>query len=104
MTEPPSPLRMLLSRHTRRREFITLIGGVAAWPLAARAQQPDRVRRIGVLMHVSESDADGQARLTTFVKRLKELGWAEGRNLHLDIRWGADDPDRYPRQAAELVA
>jgi putative tryptophan/tyrosine transport system substrate-binding protein len=93
-----------MSDRMRRREFITLIGSVAAWPLAARAQQPDRVRRIGVLMHVSESDADGQARLTTFVKRLKELGWAEGRNLHLDIRWGADDPDRYPRQAAELVA
>jgi putative ABC transport system substrate-binding protein len=88
----------------KRREFITLIGGAAAWPLTARAQQPDRMRRIGVLMHVSESDPDGQARLTAFVESLKELGWAEGRNLHLEVRWGTNDPNRYPRQAAELVA
>jgi len=88
-----------------RRSFISLLGGVAAaWPLAARAQQPDRIRRIGVLMHVTESDPDGQARLTSFVESLKELGWAEGSNLRLDVRWGPNDPDRYPRQAAELVA
>ena len=62
------------------------------------------MRRIGVLMHVSESDPDGQARLTAFVESLKELGWAEGRNLHLEVRWGTNDPNRYPRQAAELVA
>ena len=88
----------------RRREFLALAGGTAAWPLAAHAQQPDRVRRIGVLMHVTEKDLDGQARLAAFVARLKELGWAEGRNLRLDIRWGPDDPVRYPRQAAELAA
>jgi putative ABC transport system substrate-binding protein len=88
----------------RRREFIAALGGAAAWPLAARAQQTDRVRRIGVLMHVTENDPDGQARLTAFVERLKELGWSEGRNLRFDIRWGPNDPDRYPRQAAELVA
>jgi putative tryptophan/tyrosine transport system substrate-binding protein len=88
----------------RRRTFISLLGSAAAWPLAARAQQAERVRRIGVLMHVTENDPDGQARLAVFVERLKELGWAEGRNLRFDIRWGADDPDRYPRQAAELVA
>jgi putative tryptophan/tyrosine transport system substrate-binding protein len=89
----------------RRREFITLLGGAAAaWPLVARAQSGERMRRIGVLMHVTENDPDGQARLTAFVKRLQELGWAEGRNLRLDIRWGPDDPNRYPRQAAELVA
>jgi putative tryptophan/tyrosine transport system substrate-binding protein len=89
----------------KRRSFITLFGGAAAaWPLTARAQQGERVRRIGVLMHVTENDPDGQARLAMFVERLKELGWAEGRNLRFDIRWGADDPDRYPRQAAELVA
>jgi putative ABC transport system substrate-binding protein len=89
----------------RRREFITLLGGAAAaWPMAASAQQPDRMPRIGVLMHVSESDPDGQARLTAFVESLKELGWVEGRNLRLEVRWGPNDPNRYPRQAAELVA
>jgi putative tryptophan/tyrosine transport system substrate-binding protein len=88
----------------KRRAFIAALGGTAAWPLVARAQQTDRVRRIGVLMHVTENDPDGQARLTAFVERLKELGWSEGRNLRFDIRWGPNDPDRYPRQAAELVA
>ena len=88
----------------RRREFIAALGGAATWPIIASAQQTDRVRRIGVLMHVTENDPDGQARLTAFVERLKELGWVEGRNLRFDIRWGPDDPDRYPRQAAELVA
>ena len=89
----------------RRRDFIKMIGvSTAAWATGASAQQAERVRRIGVLMHVTEKDPDGQARLAAFVGRLKELGWAEGRNLHLDIRWGPDDPSRYPRQAAELVA
>lgn len=89
----------------RRRDFIKAIAGsAAAWPLAADAQQPDRVRRVGLLMHVAENVSDEQARLTPFVQGMKELGWVEGRNLHLDIRWGADDPDRYRRQAAELVA
>jgi putative ABC transport system substrate-binding protein len=73
-------------------------------PLSAIAQQTDRVRRVGVLMHVTERDADGQARLRAFVDGLKELGWIEGRSLRLDVRWGPDDPNRYPRQAAELVA
>ena len=88
----------------KRREFIAALGGAAAWPIIASAQQIDRVRRIGVLMHVTENDPDGQARLTAFVERLKELGWSEGRNLRFDIRWGPNDPDRYPRQAAELAA
>jgi ABC-type uncharacterized transport system substrate-binding protein len=87
----------------RRREFITLLGGTAAWPLAARGQQADRMRRAGVLMHVAENDTEGQARLSTFVEGLKELGWIEGRNLRLEVRWGPDDPGRYARQAAELV-
>jgi putative ABC transport system substrate-binding protein len=87
-----------------RRAFMTGLGSAAAWPLLVRAQQSARARRIGVLMHVTEHDADGQARLNAFVERLKELGWIEGRNLRLDIRWGPDDPSRYPRQAAELVA
>ena len=62
------------------------------------------MRRIGVLMHVGQNDLDGKARLAGFVEGLKELGWVEGRNLRFDVRWGPDDPDRYARQAAELVA
>ena len=89
----------------RRRDFIKVFASsAAAWVTVARAQQAERVRRIGVLMHVTEKDQDGQARLAAFVERLKELGWAEGRNLRFDIRWGPDDPNRYPRQAAELAA
>ena len=88
----------------RRRAFIVGLGGTAAWPRLIRAQQSDRVRRVGVLMHVTEHEPDGQARISAFVAGLRELGWVEGRNLRLDIRWGPDDPDRYPRQAAELVS
>jgi putative tryptophan/tyrosine transport system substrate-binding protein len=73
----------------RRREFITLVGGAAvAWSLAARAQQPERMRRIGVLLNLHENDPRGKAAVTAFVQRLKELGWTEGRNVHLDIRLG----------------
>jgi putative ABC transport system substrate-binding protein len=86
----------------RRREFIGLVGGAAAaWPLAARAQQAERIRHVGVLMHVTENNPDGQARLAALTESLKGRGWVEGRNLRIDIRWGPDDPDR---QAAELVA
>jgi putative tryptophan/tyrosine transport system substrate-binding protein len=89
----------------RRREFITLVGGAAAaWPLAARAQQGERMRRIGVLMNLAADDAEGQARLATFRQGLQQLGWIEGRNAHLDIRWGAGDAERFRRYAAELVA
>jgi len=89
----------------RRRDFITaLVGSAAACVTGARAQQTERMRRIGVLMHVTEKDSDGQARLAAFLGKLKELGWIEGRNLRVDIRWGPNDPNRYPRQAAELVA
>jgi len=89
----------------KRREFITLLGGAAAsWPLAARAQQREGVRRIGVLMNLSPDDAEGQARLAAFLQGLQEAGWAVGRNVRIDLRWGASDPDRFRRQAAELVA
>ena len=88
----------------RRREFIALVGGAAAWPLAARAQQGERMRRIGVLMNLAADDAEGQARLATFRQGLQQLGWIEGRNAHLDIRWGAGDAERFRRYAAELVA
>ena len=104
MTEPPSPLRMLLSRHTKRREFITLLGGVAAWPLAARAQQPEQMRRIGVLTNLVADDPEAQARVGAFLQGLQELGWAVGRNMRIEYRWGAGDADRTRGYAAELVA
>jgi putative ABC transport system substrate-binding protein len=89
----------------QRREFITLLGSATvAWPLAVRAQQPERMRRIGVLMSVAADDPEGQARLTAFLQGLQQLGWADGRNVRIDIRWGAGDADRYRRYAAELVA
>jgi putative ABC transport system substrate-binding protein len=87
----------------KRREFITMLGGTAAaWPLAARAQQAERMRRIGVLMHLAATDGEGQARFTAFQQRLQQLGWADGRNARIDTRWGANDADRR-RYAAELV-
>src|SRR5438094_2500424 len=87
----------------KRREFITLLGGAAvAWPLAARAQQADRVRRIGVLMYLAADDAEGQARLAAFAQALGQLGWSDGRNLRIDTRWAnADDIGKH---AAELAA
>jgi putative tryptophan/tyrosine transport system substrate-binding protein len=90
----------------RRRHFITLLGGaVVAWPLAARAQQrPERMRRIGVLMLAGESAQQGQARLGAFVQRLTELGWTDGHNAHLDVRWGAGAAENYRRYASDLVA
>ena len=88
----------------RRREFITLIGGAAAWPLAARAQQPERVRRIGVLSSLAADDAEAQARLAAFVRSLRELGLTEGRDVRIDVRWGAGNPDDARKYAAELLA
>jgi ABC-type uncharacterized transport system substrate-binding protein len=89
----------------RRREFITLLGGAAAtWPLAARAQQTDRVRRIGVLMPNAETDPAGQTRLAAFVQGLQEQGWTVGRNVRIDVRWAAGKPELFRRYAAELVA
>jgi putative ABC transport system substrate-binding protein len=88
----------------RRREFITLLGGVAAgWPLAARAQQPDRMRRIGVLMNAPESDPSYRSYAAAFAQTLQRLGWHEGKNLHLDLRWSAGDPERIGAYAAELA-
>jgi putative ABC transport system substrate-binding protein len=88
----------------RRRDFITLLGGAAAWPFAARAQQDERVRRIGVLMNLAESDPEGQARLAALRDGLAKLGWTEGRNIQSEYRWAAGDPNRARTQAAELVA
>src|SRR5512139_2936013 len=87
----------------RRREFISLIGSVAAWPLAARAQQPERMRRIGILMLFAEEDPAGKIRIAAFIEGLQQLGWTVGRNIEIDIRWGATDAVLSRRQAAELV-
>jgi putative tryptophan/tyrosine transport system substrate-binding protein len=89
----------------RRREFITLLGGAAAaWPVAARAQPPGRMRRIGVLMNVAADDPEGQARLSALLQGLQELGWADGRNVRIDTHWAAGDVEAIRRHAAELVA
>jgi putative tryptophan/tyrosine transport system substrate-binding protein len=89
----------------RRREFIAFVGStVIAWPLTARAQQHDRMRRISVLMALASDDPAGQARFVAFVQALQELGWTDGRNVQIDTRWAAGDAERFRRYAAELVA
>jgi putative ABC transport system substrate-binding protein len=88
----------------RRREFITLLGSAAAWPLAARAQQAERMRLIGVLMAYAEGDPRGLEYITAFAQGLAEHGWIVGRNVRIEYRWGAGDLDRFRRYAAELVA
>jgi len=89
----------------RRRDFITLLGGAAtAWPLAARAQQSGRVRRVGVLMGLTQSDPEGQSRIAAFRKTLQGLGWTEGRDLRTDYYWAAGDIDRTHALAKELVS
>jgi putative tryptophan/tyrosine transport system substrate-binding protein len=88
----------------RRREFITLLGGAAAWPFAARAQQRERMRRIGVLTTLAADDAEAMARLAAFLQALQQLGWTDNRNVHIDYRWGAGEPERIRRNAAEMAA
>jgi putative ABC transport system substrate-binding protein len=88
----------------KRREFITLLGGAAAWPLAARAQQPERMRRIGVFNAQAASDPDAQANMTAFLQGMQQLGWTEGRNVRIDHRWAGGDPANIRKYAAELVA
>ncbi|MBR1237553.1 ABC transporter substrate-binding protein [Bradyrhizobium sp. AUGA SZCCT0182] len=88
----------------QRREFITLLGGTLALPLTARAQQPQRMRRIGVLMAYAESDREGQAWVAAFGEELQKLGWTEGRNIRIDTRWAAADVEAMQRFAKELVA
>src|SRR6516165_3108336 len=86
----------------RQREFVTLLGGAAAWPLAARAQQGDRVRRIGVLMGGDENDPEQKRRLSAFTQALAGFGWTDGRNVRMDLRWGGD-ANRIRAHARELV-
>jgi putative ABC transport system substrate-binding protein len=90
--------------HIQRRELMVALGGAAAWPLAARAQQSERMRRIGVLMNTVADDAEGQARLAAFHQGLQQLGWTVGHNVRIEYRWGGDDADRGRRGAAEVVA
>jgi putative ABC transport system substrate-binding protein len=88
-----------------RREFITLLGGATvAWPLAARAQQGERTRRVGVLMNLAADDPEGQARIVAFVQGLQQSGWTNGHNVRIDIRWAAGDAARFQRAAEELLA
>jgi putative ABC transport system substrate-binding protein len=87
----------------RRREFITLIGGAAAWPLTAHAQQPERMRRIGAFAGI-EDDAEGQARFAAFLQGLRQLGWTDGRNVRIDYRWGGGNADNIRKYAAELAS
>jgi putative ABC transport system substrate-binding protein len=88
----------------RRRDFIALIGGAAvAWPLAARAQPAERMRRVTVLMSTAKDDPQDATRLAAFARGLEELGWVIGRNLRTDYRWSSDDPDNARKYAAELA-
>jgi putative tryptophan/tyrosine transport system substrate-binding protein len=86
----------------KRRQFITLLGGAAAWPLAARAQQPERMRRIGVLDTLAADDPEASVRHGAFMQGLQEMGWAIGRNLRIDTRWAAGDTRRIRSLAAEM--
>src|SRR5689334_25400583 len=88
----------------KRREFITLLGGTAAWPLAARAQQAERMRRVGVLEETAEDDKERNSQFAKFREGLANLGWVEGRTVHIEHRFAAADPSQYQPLARELVA
>ena len=85
----------------RRREFITLVGGAVSWPIAVRAQQPERIRRVGVLMPYGKDNPEVQPRIAAFIDELQQLGWIDGRNLQIEYRWGTSD---LQKAAMELVA
>ena len=87
-----------------RREFLRLLGGAAAWPLAADAEPAQRPRRIAVLQNLASDDAEGQLRLTAFGQGLQQLGWTVGRNVRIDYRWGVGDDERIRRNVAEVLA
>ena len=88
----------------RRRELIALLGGAAAWPLAARAQQGERMRRVGVLMHSTSDEPEAQARIAEFLQGLQGAGWEVGRNVRVDTRWSSGDAARLRKNAADLIA
>src|SRR5262245_48731584 len=105
MNRPPSPLTMRFSRHTMRRsEVVTLLGGAAAWPLTTRAQQRERVRRVGWLTSQAATDPVAQAYVAALLQGLQEAGWSVGRNVRIDYRWGAASAELKRRYAAELIA
>src|SRR5215468_1514525 len=87
-----------------RRDFITLLGGAAVWPLALRAQQGQRMRRIGVLMTYGENDPEEKRRYSAFPRAIADLGWTDGRNVRIDLRWGGGDANRIRAFAQELVS
>src|SRR5262252_1048700 len=93
-----------MASHIERRKFLATLGGAAAWPLAARAQQPDRMRRIGLLASTAPGDRDAEARWAALRQGLQQLGWIEGRNLRIDARWGSGDAADTRAAAKELVA
>src|SRR5215510_1433991 len=93
-----------MASHIGRRKFLATLGGtVIAWPLAARAQQPDRMQRLGVLMNSAESDSTGQSYVGAFAQALHKIGWVDGKNLHIDWRWRAGGADEAQAYAVELV-
>ena len=94
MTESPSPPTMFFSRHTKRRTFIAGLGSAAALPVVARAQQGNRVRRIGVLGSLDENDPEAKLRISALTQALAALGWTDGRNVRMDLRWRGGDTNR----------
>jgi putative ABC transport system substrate-binding protein len=95
---------MLLSRHTRRRDFIALIGGTVAWPLAARAQQREPLRRVAILLGTARDTPGGQARDPAFLEAFEQLGWTNGRNVQIEVRWGGGNEAETRKYADELIA
>src|SRR5246127_809458 len=93
-----------VASHIARRKLLVALGGAAAWPLAARAQQGERMRRVGVLMNLAADDPEAPARVAALAQGLGELGWTVGRNVMIDYRWAAGDVERNRKYAAELVA
>ena len=87
-----------------RRKFVAALSGAVAWPLTARAQQPEQMRRIGMLAGLATNDQDAEARYAAFLQELQQLGWTEGRNLHIDGRWAAGNAADTRKYAVELVA